>query len=216
MAKKPPFQRNVYVYMQLLSFALPLFGYAIDFNYRTGPAFFIVFTLMGIALFIWGYVRYKKANGKKELRAVDWIGKGCIMQIAGNHQEAVIAFTRACELDHGAVLAYYSRGRSYWELGNLNQAINDFNRAIELNPGFAEAYDKRGLCHAKSGNNEQAVKDFDKAIELNARFAMAYMNRGASHGMLGNREQEVLDTQAAARLGMEAAQKLLKSKGIDW
>jgi hypothetical protein len=34
--------------------------------------------------------------------------------------------------------------------------------------------------------------------------------------MMGNHEQEITDTQAAARLGLEAAQTFLKSKGITW
>ena len=213
---KQLFPRNVYVFMQLLSLLMPLSGYMIDFKYQTSPAGFIVFTLIGLMLFIWSYIRYKKADDKKDLRALDWIGKGCTMQIAGNHQQAIIAFTKACELEAGVVLAYYARGRSYWELGNLDQAIKDFNKVIELNPKFVEAYDKRGLCYAKSGNPAKAIEDFNKAIALNSTFAVAYNNRGVAYGMMGNHEQELIDTQAAAKLGLEAAQTFLKSKGISW
>ena len=208
-------RRNVYVYLQILSLFMPLLGYIEDAKYHTWPVSFIIFTLIGVALFIWSYIRYKKVNDKKGLRTVDWISKGCTMQIAGSHQEAIMAFTKACELEPGAVLAYYARGRSYWELGNMNQAIKDFDRVIELNPKFIEAYDMRGLCYTKLGNHEQAVKDFDKAIELNPKFAAAYNNRGVVYGMMGNHEQEIIDTQAAARLGLEAAQNLLKAKGIE-
>lgn len=209
-------QRHVYLYIQLLSFLMPLSGYIIDSQFHTGPTGFIILTLAGVALFTWSYIRQKKATNSKELRAVDWISTGCTMQIAGNHEEAIIAFTRACELEPEAVLTYFARGRSYWELGALDQAIKDFDSAIELNPKFAEAYDKRGTCYSTLGNHEKAVKDFDTAIELNVKFAAAYINRGTVYGMLGNREQEILDIQAAARLGYKAAQNLLKSKGVEW
>jgi tetratricopeptide (TPR) repeat protein len=210
------FGRNAYVFVQLFSLLMPLFGYMIDSAYHTGPAGFIVFTLLGIILFIWSYGRYKKTKDKTEMRAVDWISKGCTLQIAGSHQEAILAFTRASELEPGAVLAYFARGRSYWELGNIDQAIKDFDTAIGLSPNFVEAYDRRGLCYARSGNHEQAVKDFDKAIEINPKFAMAYINRGTSYEMLGNHGQSIKDIQTAARTGHQEARNILKSKGIGW
>jgi len=207
--------RHTHVFVQLFSLLMPLFGYMIDSAYHTGPAGFIVLTLLGIILFIWGYSRHKKTKDKLEMRAVDWISKGCLLQIVGSHQEAIIAFTRACELEPGAVLAYFARGRSYWELGNTHQAINDFDIAIGLNPKFVEAYDKRGLCFSRSGNQEQAVIDFDKAIELNHKFAIAYINRGNAYEMLGQYELSIKDIQAAARLGHEEARKIMKAEGIE-
>jgi tetratricopeptide (TPR) repeat protein len=209
------FRRDAYLFVQLFSLLMPLFGYMIDSSYHTGPAGFIVFTLLGIILFVWSHGRRKKTKDKTEMRAVDWIGKGCTLQISGSHQEAILAFTRACELEPGAVLAYFARGRSYWELGNIEQAIKDFDMAIELSPNFVEAYDRRGLCHARSGNHEQALKDFDKAIELNPKFAMAYINRGTSYEMLGKHELSIKDIQAAARTGHHEAKHILKSKGIE-
>ncbi len=208
------FRRDVYLFVQLFSLLMPLFGYMIDSSYHTSPAGFIVFTLLGIILFVWSHGRHKKTKDKTEIRAVDWISKGCTLQIAGSHQEAILSFTRACELEPGAVLSYFARGRSYLELGNIEQAIKDFDMAIELSPNFVEAYDKRGTCYARFGNHEQAVKDFDKAIELNPKFAMAYINRAASYEVLGNHEQSIKDIQRAARTGHQEAKNILKSKGI--
>jgi len=193
---------------------MPLFGYMLDSSYHTSPAGFIVFTLLGIILFVWSYGRKKKTKDTTEMRAVDWISKGCTLQIAGSHQEAILAFARASELEPGAVLAYFARGRSHLELGNVEQAIKDFDMVIELSPNFVEAYDKRGICYARSGKHEQAVKDFDRAIELNPKFAMAYINRGTSYEMLGNHEQSIKDIQTAARTGHQEAKNILKSKGI--
>ncbi|HYA12877.1 MAG TPA: tetratricopeptide repeat protein [Syntrophales bacterium] len=210
------FRQNAYAFVQLFSLLMPLFGYMIDSAYRTAPAGFIVFTLLGILIFVWSYTRHKKTKGKSEMRAVDWISKGCTLQIAGSHQEAILAFTMASELEPGAALAYFARGRSYWELGNIEQAIKDFDTAIGLSPNFVEAYDRRGLCYARTGKHEQAVKDFDKAIELNHKYAMAYINRGASYEVLGNREQSIKDIQNAARTGLQEAKNILKSKGIGW
>lgn len=208
----PFFQRDVYIYILLLALIMPVFGYLTDFVYRTGPVVFVACTLIGIFLFIWGFFEYRKAKGKKEPRAVDWISKGCTFQIAGNHQEAIIAFTRASELEPNAAIAFYARGQSYWELGNINQAINDFDRAIALNPRFAEAYERRGVSHARIDKYEQAIKDFDMAIALNPKLAVAYSNRGTAHEKLGNPEQAIKDAQAAAQLGHDRAQKLLKEK----
>jgi len=204
-----------YVYVQLFALFVPFYGYLIDLNYQTGYVGFIVGTLFGIILFIWGHIRHKKAKNKKEPRAIDWISKGCMLQIDGNHTEAIMDFTKACDLEPEAVLAYFARGRSYLELGHFEQAMKDFDRAVELNPGFVEAYDKRGLCYMKSGYHEEALKDFDMAIELNSKFAEGYINRGSVYEMLGNHELSIKDIQTAAKLGNVEAQNLLKSKGIE-
>ena len=204
------FRRGAYGFVQLLSILMPLTGYMFDFTYQTSPVGFIILTLAGIILFIWAHVQHKKTKDKKDTRAIDWISKGCTLQIAGIHQEAVIAFTKACELEPRTALTYYARGRSYFELENLDQAIKDFDRAIELNPKFIEAYEKRGVCHAGLGKHELAVQDFDKVIELNPQCEMAYNHRGASYEILGNHEQSIKDVQAAANLGNERAQNPLK------
>jgi len=208
------FRQNVYVLVQIFSLLMPLIGYIIDSAYHTGPAGLIVFILAGIIVFVWSHVRHKNTIDKAEMRAVDWISKGCTLQIAGNHQEAVIAFSKASGLEPGAALTYFARGRSYFELGNIDQAIKDFDIAIGLSPGFVEAYDKRGLCYARAGNHERAVKDFDKAIELNPKYVIAYINRGNSYEMIGNHEQSIKDIQTAAGTGHQQAKNILKSKGI--
>jgi tetratricopeptide (TPR) repeat protein len=205
------FRRDVYGFLQLLSLLMPLTGYIIDVTYQTSPGGFITMTLAGVIFFLWAHVQQKKTKDKKDTRAIDWISKGCTFQIAGSHQEAVIAFTKACELEPRTALTYFARGRSYFELGNLDQAIKDFDRAIELNPKFIEAYDRRGLCHAKLGKHELAVQDFDKAIDLNPHYAVAYNHRIASYEMLGNYELSMRDVQAAAKSGNEKTQNPLKS-----
>ena len=109
------FRQNAFVFIQLFSLLMPLFGYMIDSAYHTSPAGFIVFTLFGITVFVWSRGRHKKSKDKTEIRAVDWISKGCTLQIAGSHQEAILAFAKACELEPRAVLAYFARARSYCE-----------------------------------------------------------------------------------------------------
>jgi tetratricopeptide (TPR) repeat protein len=209
------FRRDAYAFVQLLSFLMPLTGYLIDIAYQTSPLGFIICTIAGIILFIWAYVQHKKTEGKEDSRAIDWITKGCTLQITGSHREAIIAFTRARELEPGTALTYFALGRSYFELGSMGQAIQDFNRAIELNPTFIEAYDKRGLCHEGLGNHEQAIKDFDSAIEINPKYALAYHNRSGAYKMLGNPEQSMRDAEAAARLGYQGAQHILNSKCVE-
>jgi tetratricopeptide (TPR) repeat protein len=203
-------QRGLYGFAQIISLLMPLTGYIIDFKYKTSPAGFITMTLAGIILFVWAHTQHKKNKDNKDSRAIDWISKGCTFQIAGCHREAVIAFSKACELEPRTVLTYFARGRSYFELGNLDLAIKDFDKAIELNPKFIEAYDMRGLCLAKLGKHDQAVQDFDKAITLNPKFGMAYNHRSASQEILGNHEQSVRDAQEAAGLGNGKTQNHLK------
>jgi tetratricopeptide (TPR) repeat protein len=52
----------------------------------------------------------KEANG---LSAIDWFEKGDAFQNAGNHKQAIEAYSKGIELDPNDAKAYYNRGVAY-------------------------------------------------------------------------------------------------------
>ncbi len=85
----------------------------------------------------------------------------------GEYDKAIIAFTKAIELDPELAFAYNNRGWAYIELGQYEQAIADCTKAIELDPELALAYNNRGWAYIELGQYEQGIADCTKAIELN-------------------------------------------------
>ncbi len=96
--------------------------------------------------------------------------QGIFYNEKGEYEKAVVAFTKAIELDPSFALAYSNRGWVHIKLGEYEQAITDCSKAIELNPSLASAYNSRGWAYTELGQYEQAINDYNKAIELDPGF----------------------------------------------
>jgi Flp pilus assembly protein TadD len=147
--------------------------------------------------------QYKEAV--KTLSAIDWVEKGFALGIAGEHQEAIGAFTKAIELNPKYAEAFYNRGEAYRILGNFRLAIRDYDKAIELNPTDAKPYGARGVAYGSLGEHRQAIRDYDKAIELDPTDAEIYVTRGVSYRKLGDYQQAIRDFDQAIQLNMKYA-----------
>ena len=158
----------------------------------------------------------KAAEAKKyndvtlQLIALDWFSKGFAFYQAGQHKQAVEAYSKAIEMDTGAgfvyAARYAARGFCFAELGDHRRAIDDFGKAIELDPKLALAYAWRGRSYAKFLDDYQrAIDDYDKAIELDPKLEFAYAWRGLAYMMLGDHRRAVKDCSKAIELNPKYA-----------
>jgi len=92
--------------------------------------------------------------------------QGIVYNNEGEYHKAIVAFTKAVELDPSLAIAYSNRGWAYIELGQYEHAITDCNKAIEIDPSLAIAYSNRGWAYIELGQYEQAITDYDRAVEL--------------------------------------------------
>ena len=159
---------------------------------------------------------YDKAIELNPQDAKVYFDRGLAYAQLGNNNQALMDYNKAIELDPEYALPYIIRGNAYNALGNIQQAIMDYNKAIELTPQFAVTYIYRGDAYGELGNYQQAIKDYSKAIEFDPLYVRAYVMRGGCYGIIGNEQQAIADLKIAARLGDESAQKMLRSKKIEW
>lgn len=159
---------------------------------------------------------YDKAIELNPQDAKVYFDRGLAYAQLGNNNQALMDYNKAIELDPEYALPYIIRGNAYNALGNIQQAIMDYNKAIELTPQFAVTYICRGDAYGELGNYQQAIKDYSKAIEFDPLYVRAYVMRGGCYGIIGNEQQAIADLKIAARLGDESAQKMLRSKKIEW
>ena len=68
--------------------------------------------------------------------AVSANNDGLVLNNQGEYQEAIVAFTKAIELDPSLATAYSNRGWAFIKLGQYEQATADYDRAAELDPSF--------------------------------------------------------------------------------
>jgi len=101
-----------------------------------------------------------------ELSATDWYNKAYAFYISNNYEEAVLAFTRAIELNPNYEQAYNGRGTAYAKKGQYDRAIADYSKALELDPNLALAYYNRGAAYTKKGQYDRAWEDVHKAQSL--------------------------------------------------
>ena len=118
-----------------------------------------------------------------------------------DYNRAIVAYTRAIELDPEYGLAYYNRGAAYHEKKNYDRAIADYTKDIELNPKHTKAYNNRGVTYYRKRAYDSAIADFTKALELEPSFAVAYYNRGNAYNAQGNASQADADYKTAKELG---------------
>jgi tetratricopeptide (TPR) repeat protein len=77
-------------------------------------------------------------------RAVELWQEGCRLQMAGQLDEAILAYKRSIEL-HPTAEAHTYLGWTYSFQGKLDEATAECLRAIEIDPAFGNPYNDIGL-----------------------------------------------------------------------
>lgn len=106
-----------------------------------------------------------------------WRANGIIHQAQSDLTSAIVAYTRAIELDPYQTINFYYRATAQLGLGNLYAAISDFSETIRLDQNFAEAYLMRGLTLYNLGDLSAATADLNKSIEIAPNSAEAHRIR---------------------------------------
>jgi tetratricopeptide (TPR) repeat protein len=93
---------------------------------------------------------------------VDWyVSAGEFQSQSGAPSNAILAFSRAIELDPANVEAYRERGNAKIQIEDLAGAIADLNKALELSPSNETAFFLRGLCKLGLGRVNTKAQSFD-------------------------------------------------------
>jgi tetratricopeptide (TPR) repeat protein len=137
--------------------------------------------------------------------------RGTALGKKGEHDQAILCFDKALEINPRFVEAYCNRGVTYDKKGEYNRAISDFNKALEINPWFTVAYYNRGNAYGAQGEYNRAILDYTKAIEIDPKYAMAYYNRATVY--CGKREYDKAweDVHKAQSLRLQVHPGFLKT-----
>jgi tetratricopeptide (TPR) repeat protein len=106
--------------------------------------------------------------------------------------------------------AYFNRGILKNELKEFAQAIPDFQEAIKLNASCSKCYYSLGLAYYFDKNFSEAVNSFSTCIALNPTSEFVYYYRALSYKEIGKSDSCCNDLQKALKLGINAAEPLLK------
>jgi serine/threonine protein kinase len=137
--------------------------------------------------------------------ALQWFQEGNRYFSRRRYKDAILAYSRAINMDPRHADAYHNRGLSYWYLQQYEQAIHDYSQLIALNYQDADVYNNRGVAYQHLQQYEQAISDFDQAITLNPKYARAYYNRGLTYRELEQYQQAKSDLDQAIALNPKLA-----------
>ncbi len=62
-----------------------------------------------------------------------------MLEQLGKHDEAMVCYNKAVEINPQHSEAVYHKGRTLAQLGNYDDAIECYNNALKINPQYSEA-----------------------------------------------------------------------------
>jgi tetratricopeptide (TPR) repeat protein len=115
---------------------------------------------------------------------------GLVYAVEGDHQSAIVAYTKSIQLLSTAD-AYRYRGYQYYVVGNLPQAIADYRMAAELEPKCAAIQVLLGTALYGQGKLDPAISAFKAATGLDPSLVSAHSALGAALTKNGQYEEAI-------------------------
>ena len=89
------------------------------------------------------------------------------------HDQAIVEFKNAINIDSNFKEAHFHLGVIYIEQNRHSEAIEAFEKAISIDHRFKDAYFNLGLAHFESGEREAAKKAANKALAIDRNYEPA-------------------------------------------
>ncbi|MDG2383386.1 MAG: tetratricopeptide repeat protein [Pirellulaceae bacterium] len=124
---------------------------------------------------------------------------------SGIHDDAIIEFNRAIELNSDSVEGFKYRALACFHMRQLEQAIQDLGRAIKLAPEDVSLYLDRARFHRAAGNHDGLLADCTAALERDSEAADAWSLRAGSFCERGMYGEAIEAAEQAIRLNPEHA-----------
>ncbi len=102
--------------------------------------------------------------------AINWLGRGQILEFQNKNDEALVSYEKATSLDPKSADAWQNKAGLLAKKGRLDEAIESYNKAIELSPKIPVFIYNRGCAYCRKGDNVNALADLEKAISMNPQF----------------------------------------------
>jgi tetratricopeptide (TPR) repeat protein len=118
----------------------------------------------------------------------------------GDHNTAILCYTKAIDKNNQYFKAYFNRGFVFDKIGEYNKAIADYSKALEIEPKNAFVYYNRGISLDKMQMYDEAIYNFSMAITLEPSKADFYHNRGFAFRKKLEYEKAIQDYSKAIEL----------------
>src|SRR5262245_46799839 len=138
-------------------------------------------------------------------RAGAFVNLGAVLNLMGQHDEAVTVLRQAIKLDPQRVEAYYSLGLVYRRKSQPDLAISAYREAIRLNPRMADAYLNLANLYLDKGQPRQAIQFYEEALKVRPNWDKALDGLAQAQAALSG--EAMKETTSAAGAGSSATVK---------
>ena len=111
-------------------------------------------------------------------RAKDHHRKGLDHASKNNYAKAIVAYTRAIELDPDEAEFYSDRAVAFFHTDQAQHSLTDMNKARELEPNKGYRYSSRAFIKDHLGDLDGAIEDYKMAVHIDPEDAIAQNNLG--------------------------------------
>ena len=126
------------------------------------------------------------------------MAKGDVLEIMGNHEEALGSYQKAEEISSEAVKrdsndtsAWLENGKALVKLGRYDDALRAYDGAINSSSSYlgdtqkSEAWTGKGTAMHAQNKSEEALEAYNKAIDLSPTNVDAWKGRGEAQTAMG-------------------------------
>jgi TolB-like protein/DNA-binding SARP family transcriptional activator/Tfp pilus assembly protein PilF len=117
---------------------------------------------------------------------------GLLQRTRGRHEDALVSYRRALEINPSFASAYAHIGHTLIQLGRANEGIEQIRYALRLSPrDAARSHWLRflGEGEAEVGNLKSAAETLGRSYELNPKQPLTLRAFAAIHALLGNTDE---------------------------
>ncbi|MCP4074255.1 MAG: tetratricopeptide repeat protein, partial [Hyphomicrobiales bacterium] len=137
---------------------------------------------------------------------------GAINAALGELDQAVIAYTKAREIDPNVAEIHNNLGLALNGLKRHEEAVGSYQRAVKLKPDYAGAFNNLGLALNDLEKPKEAIDCYLKALKIRPEYAEAYNNIGIAQNNLHLHDKAVISYDKALEINADIAE-VHKNKG---
>ena len=112
--------------------------------------------------------------------------RGVAYSDLGKHNEAILDYKKALEIDPYNADSYNNLGVSLLNKKEYSQALAEFNKTLRINPHYSQAYYYIAMIYGILDNHQEAIKFCKKTIQIDPNNAKAYALLCSAYGNIGN------------------------------
>ncbi|MBL7198044.1 MAG: tetratricopeptide repeat protein [Candidatus Omnitrophica bacterium] len=126
---------------------------------------------------------------------------GVTLQLNGDNEEALQAYSNALEVAHKEEAAvHYGMGYVYMNQKQFDGALQEYDNSIELNPDMYDAYQNKAVAFRLMGRFQDSVDACQETIRLFPEAAKTYCSLGWAYEKLQSFEDAIEAHVEAIRL----------------